>query len=512
MAGQGKKTFSDGEVLSAADVNGYLMDQSVMRFADSAARTAAIGTPTEGMVTYLDDVNQIEVYDGTAWVDQQAPILSEGTAGQYLQSNGTAGSQWVTLEIAENIITAQGDLIVGASDNTPERLGIGAADTVLTSNGTAVTWSPAGGGDGSFNYSASGGASTTETFGTGLFQIQYDGSGELTFGGRTYSNGIHLDKFDTDPASLSFAAFNYEPASWEITENNGFVADGSIINDGTNWVACRSFGSSYAVSTDRFETITVRSFPENKRYIEHHNGLYVATGNQIHTSTDLINWTLRLDVGAAMSSVRFLGDRWVTQTTTNIYWSFDGITWNTVSAPWNGSVVYKVNYVTVGGTGRWVWGLGQGFLAETPDNSNRFTFFNYGQYAGSSDTYEVLGLQNHFVSIQANGSMFYSNSSLASFTAFASGQNWKGCWDHVKPAGDDYVIFTDNGARIYRLDNPTQLPVELVNSNLIFQTRSIGTDNQTVISGNTDPDASLATSFATTAYASITPKEPLTEL
>lgn len=148
MAGLGKKTFSDGEVLSAADVNGYLMDQSVMRFADSTARTAAIGTPTEGMVTYLDDVNQIEVYDGTAWVDQQAPILSEGTAGQYLQSNGTAGSQWVTLEIAENIITTQGDLIVGAADNTPERLGIGAADTVLTSDGTAVTWAAAGGGGG----------------------------------------------------------------------------------------------------------------------------------------------------------------------------------------------------------------------------------------------------------------------------------------------------------------------------------------------------------------------------
>jgi len=148
MAGQGKKTFSDGEVLSAADVNGYLMDQSVMRFADSAARTAAIGTPTEGMVTYLDDVNQIEVYDGAAWVDQQAPILSEGTAGQYLQSNGTAGSQWVDLEIADDIITTQGDLIVGDSGGTAVRLPIGAVDTVLTSDGTAVSWAAGGGGGG----------------------------------------------------------------------------------------------------------------------------------------------------------------------------------------------------------------------------------------------------------------------------------------------------------------------------------------------------------------------------
>jgi len=36
-------------------------------FADAAARTAAF-TPTEGMVTYLQDTNALEVYNGTAWV------------------------------------------------------------------------------------------------------------------------------------------------------------------------------------------------------------------------------------------------------------------------------------------------------------------------------------------------------------------------------------------------------------------------------------------------------------
>jgi len=189
MAGQGRKTFSDGEVLSAADVNGYLMDQSVMRFADSTARTAATGTPTEGMVTYLDDVNQIEVYDGTAWVDQQAPILSEGTAGQYLQSNGTAGSQWVTLEIAENIITTQGDLIVGASDNTPERLGIGAADTVLTSDGTAISWAAGGGGGGGFNtlteITATNSSFTVPSASSNIFKFTVVGAG-----GGGFENGV----------------------------------------------------------------------------------------------------------------------------------------------------------------------------------------------------------------------------------------------------------------------------------------------------------------------------------
>jgi hypothetical protein len=62
-----KKTFTAGEVLTAADVNSFLMDQSVMTFATSAARGSAIGTATEGMVSYLNDTNSLEVFDGSAW-------------------------------------------------------------------------------------------------------------------------------------------------------------------------------------------------------------------------------------------------------------------------------------------------------------------------------------------------------------------------------------------------------------------------------------------------------------
>ena len=40
---------------------------AIPTFADAAARTAAISSPTEGMTSYLDDLNRIEVYDGSAW-------------------------------------------------------------------------------------------------------------------------------------------------------------------------------------------------------------------------------------------------------------------------------------------------------------------------------------------------------------------------------------------------------------------------------------------------------------
>jgi hypothetical protein len=66
MAGLGRKEWSPGDTLNAADVNGYLMDQSVMVFAGTAARASAIPTPSAGMVAY-STATQLEYYDGAAW-------------------------------------------------------------------------------------------------------------------------------------------------------------------------------------------------------------------------------------------------------------------------------------------------------------------------------------------------------------------------------------------------------------------------------------------------------------
>lgn len=72
MAGAGYKQWVDGDILTAGDVNTYLMDQAVMVFADASARTSAIAAPSEGMVTYLTGTNVIEYYDGAAWVNTNA--------------------------------------------------------------------------------------------------------------------------------------------------------------------------------------------------------------------------------------------------------------------------------------------------------------------------------------------------------------------------------------------------------------------------------------------------------
>ena len=67
MAGAGFKTFASGDVLTAADVNTYVMQQQVMVFADATARDAAITSPTEGMHAYLKDDDKLHYYDGSSW-------------------------------------------------------------------------------------------------------------------------------------------------------------------------------------------------------------------------------------------------------------------------------------------------------------------------------------------------------------------------------------------------------------------------------------------------------------
>ena len=63
----GRKVFAPATVLTATDVNSFLMDQAVMVFADDAARTTAIGSATEGMLTYLLDTGEYEYYDGSSY-------------------------------------------------------------------------------------------------------------------------------------------------------------------------------------------------------------------------------------------------------------------------------------------------------------------------------------------------------------------------------------------------------------------------------------------------------------
>lgn len=148
-AGQGFKTFTTGEVLTAGDVNGYLM-QGINVFASNAARDAAITAPAEGQFAFTKDTNSLWYYDGAAWVASGATGDIEGvTAGVGISGGGTSGTVTVTNSMA-TAIDAKGDLVPGTGADTFARLAVGANDTVLTadsSTATGLKWAaPAAGG------------------------------------------------------------------------------------------------------------------------------------------------------------------------------------------------------------------------------------------------------------------------------------------------------------------------------------------------------------------------------
>ena len=137
-AGQGFKTFTTGEVLTAADVNGYLM-QGVLVFASAAARDAAITSPQEGQFAYTKDNNSLWYYTGSAWAASGATGDIEGvTAGVGISGGGTSGTVTITNSMATEI-AAKGDLIVGTGSQTFDNLTVGANNTVLTADSSTAT-------------------------------------------------------------------------------------------------------------------------------------------------------------------------------------------------------------------------------------------------------------------------------------------------------------------------------------------------------------------------------------
>jgi hypothetical protein len=176
MAGEGFRTFVDLDILTAEQVNDYLMAQAVMVFDDPDDRSTELGVAvSEGMLSYRKDTKQLEKYNGTSWVDVTADSIAKGlidakgdlivgtadntparlavgTNGQRLvaASGETAGLQWVA-DTANTVVTAKGDLLAATAASTLARLGVGSNGQVLTADSTASTglaWSTAAAGSG----------------------------------------------------------------------------------------------------------------------------------------------------------------------------------------------------------------------------------------------------------------------------------------------------------------------------------------------------------------------------
>ena len=176
-----KKTFTNGDVLPASDVNTYLMDQAVMTFANAAARTSALTSPTAGMVTYLIDTDTYEYWDGTEYAPfgagpevltlEYLVIAGGGGGGGNRAGGGGAGGYRSSVvgetsgyggspEAALVFGTEVGQIALGT--NYGVTVGAGGAGGASTVRGTSgvnssfVVTSSGGGGGGAYDGTNSG--------------------------------------------------------------------------------------------------------------------------------------------------------------------------------------------------------------------------------------------------------------------------------------------------------------------------------------------------------------------
>jgi hypothetical protein len=209
-----RKVFTAGEVLAAADVNSFLMDQAVMTFASSAARGSAIGTATEGMVTWLNDENALQVYDGTQW-------------------NGLAASG------GNAIINGAFDIWQRGTSFTT-----GAASSLTFS---ADRWIY-------FNYGTNTGSCTQETFSPGTAPVAgYEGSFFARFNSTSTANFFQSRIEDVrtlagQTATLSFFAKSGSAQTLTVNVNQNFGSGGSSQVVITNTVSLTTSWARYTIT------------------------------------------------------------------------------------------------------------------------------------------------------------------------------------------------------------------------------------------------------------------------
>jgi hypothetical protein len=108
-ANAGYKLFNTGDVLTAAQVQNNLQNQSIMFFADAATRDASAALTaalTEGMFCYLADTNITAYYTGGAWVPLfQNQVLTSPKEQAAISSSAVAATTNIDVSTASVQIT-----------------------------------------------------------------------------------------------------------------------------------------------------------------------------------------------------------------------------------------------------------------------------------------------------------------------------------------------------------------------------------------------------------------------
>jgi hypothetical protein len=276
MAGAGYKLFNTGDVLTAAQVNTYLNEQTVMVFASSTARTTALsGVLAEGMMSYLQDTNAVEVYNGSSWVNVgNAGDITEVQAGVGISIASGTGPIPVITNSSTDLITTAGDLLYGTAADTMARLGIGTAGQVLkvNSGATAPEWGAVSSGATYVGVQANRNSSSQSISNTTYTAITFPSEGWDTDGFHDTStntsritiptgkggkyNFTFVGNFNSDVTTALYTSF-YKNGS--ALTGEGLDASGTLYNERGNADTFIGSITVDAVATDYFEIFVYQS-------------------------------------------------------------------------------------------------------------------------------------------------------------------------------------------------------------------------------------------------------------
>ena len=226
----GRRTFVAGEVLTASNINSFLMDQVVPVFADSTARDAAITSPSEGNLAYLQDTDEVQLYT-TAW----GPLVTATgfTAGTAITATDAS---WPVPTLASTIVKVTviggggggGGFVPNGSDGGTTTFNAGGAGTVSAAGGKGGSSTPSSAsGDSSNNGQAGFDGLTAGNGGTGGHRTV---SAEFNFGGSTGTGGeANVAYLDLDGISTVNVTIGAGGSGGGGNPSGGAGGDGEVI-------------------------------------------------------------------------------------------------------------------------------------------------------------------------------------------------------------------------------------------------------------------------------------------